>query len=191
MMRKKLTNEIGNIYGRLTVISRAENNKHGVARWLCECECGNKKIICGISLRSKNPTHSCGCLQKEAMLKRRRGDAVFNIILRNIKSDCKNRKIPFNLTLDDIKGIAVKPCAYCKREPYDLRCRYQRPNSKVENDCILLNGVDRVVPSLGYIRGNVEPCCKYCNRAKSDLTLDEFKNLIILLYKNYAYEIKN
>ena len=191
MGQKKLINEIGNIYGRLTVISRAENSKNGVARWLCKCECGNEKIICGISLRSKNPTHSCGCLQKEAMLKRRGGDAVFNIILRNIKSDCKNRKIPFNLTLDDVKDITIRPCTYCKREPYDLRCRYQRPNSNVKNDCMLLNGIDRVVPSLGYIRGNVKPCCKYCNRAKSDLTLDEFKNLIILLYKNYAYEIKN
>ena len=30
-----LKNEIGNVYGYLTVIARAENDKSGRARWLC------------------------------------------------------------------------------------------------------------------------------------------------------------
>lgn len=59
-----LKNEVGNRYSRLTVLSRAENNRHGDAQWLCECNCGNHKIILGRSLRSGN-TKSCGCLNKE------------------------------------------------------------------------------------------------------------------------------
>ena len=59
-----LKNEIGNVYGYLTVIERAENTKDGRAQWLCECQCGNKIVVFGKNLRSGN-TKSCGCLKKE------------------------------------------------------------------------------------------------------------------------------
>jgi len=31
---------------------------------------------------------------------------------------------------------------------------------------------------LGYVEGNVVPCCKDCNRAKWDLTVTEFADSI-------------
>lgn len=61
-----LKNEIGNIYGKLVVISREENSRKMDARWLCLCECGNKKIILGRSLR-EGRTRSCGCLRIEVI----------------------------------------------------------------------------------------------------------------------------
>lgn len=59
-----LINEIGNVYGYLTVIERAPNNKDGRAMWKCKCKCGNEVIVLGKHLRSGN-TKSCGCYQKE------------------------------------------------------------------------------------------------------------------------------
>ena len=59
-----LKNEIGNVYGYLTVIARAENDKSGRARWLCQCKCGNQVKVLGKSLRNGN-TKSCGCYQRE------------------------------------------------------------------------------------------------------------------------------
>lgn len=59
-----LVNEIGKVYGKLTVIERAPNDKAGRAYWLCQCECGNKTVVRGTSLRA-GVVHSCGCLQKE------------------------------------------------------------------------------------------------------------------------------
>lgn len=59
-----LKNEIGNTYGYLTVIERAENTKEGRAQWLCQCKCGNTVVVLGKHLRSGN-TKSCGCYQKE------------------------------------------------------------------------------------------------------------------------------
>jgi hypothetical protein len=56
--------ETGNIYGYLTVLSRAENTREGRAQWLCQCKCGKTCIILGKHLRSGN-TKSCGCLKKE------------------------------------------------------------------------------------------------------------------------------
>ena len=60
----KLKDEIGNVYGYLTVIERAPNNKEGRAMWKCRCKCGNEVIVLGKHLRSGN-TKSCGCYQKE------------------------------------------------------------------------------------------------------------------------------
>lgn len=59
-----LKNEIGNTYGYLTVIERAENTKEGRAMWKCKCKCGNETIVLGKHLRSGN-TKSCGCYQRE------------------------------------------------------------------------------------------------------------------------------
>ncbi len=50
----------GQTFGYLTVINRAENNKYNRAQWLCECDCGTRKIIDACSLKSGN-TKSCGC----------------------------------------------------------------------------------------------------------------------------------
>lgn len=58
----------GQRFGRLVVIERAEDyiSPKGAKRprWLCQCDCGNKKIVIGDDLRSKK-TLSCGCLLSE------------------------------------------------------------------------------------------------------------------------------
>lgn len=51
-------------YERLTVIEHIGPSKNGSVRWLCQCECGNTKIVRGDSLANGN-TKSCGCLQKD------------------------------------------------------------------------------------------------------------------------------
>ena len=40
----------GRRFGQLTVKERATNSKNGQVCWLCECECGNQKIVAGGSL---------------------------------------------------------------------------------------------------------------------------------------------
>jgi hypothetical protein len=47
-------------FGRLTVVHRAESDAAGRATWLCQCDCGNNKIVPGADLRNGN-TSSCGC----------------------------------------------------------------------------------------------------------------------------------
>ena len=58
-------NEIGNKYGLLTVLSRADNDKHGRAQWLCQCDCGKTLIVGGSALRKGN-TKTCGCRRLSA-----------------------------------------------------------------------------------------------------------------------------
>lgn len=61
-MRRK--DEVGNVYGRLTVIEFAYIGKGRAAYWKCQCECGEKIIVRGADLRNGNTT-SCGCLNRE------------------------------------------------------------------------------------------------------------------------------
>lgn len=61
-------NLIGQKYGRLTVIDECkERDKNNRIMWLCECECGNQKIVRGADLRA-GKILSCGCLGKEKRL---------------------------------------------------------------------------------------------------------------------------
>jgi len=54
----------GQTFGRLTVLSRVENDSRGRAKWLCQCRCGGSVEVMAYSLRGKI-TKSCGCLRDE------------------------------------------------------------------------------------------------------------------------------
>lgn len=62
-MSKNCNDLTGKVFGKLTVLYRYyQNNKNGGSQWVCQCECGNIKIILGASLtRNDRPTRSCGC----------------------------------------------------------------------------------------------------------------------------------
>lgn len=62
-------NLIGQRFGRLIVIESAESDKRGHAKWMCQCDCGNQKVISATSLKT-GKTNSCGCYHKEKMRKR-------------------------------------------------------------------------------------------------------------------------
>jgi hypothetical protein len=54
----------GERFGRLLVQRKDGYNKHHQLYWLCECDCGNYKLVLGSLLRN-GETQSCGCLHKE------------------------------------------------------------------------------------------------------------------------------
>lgn len=64
----KVNDLTGKKIGKLIVIKRCGSNKNGRALWLCKCDCGNTKIVCGNSLLTKL-TISCGCYNKELVKK--------------------------------------------------------------------------------------------------------------------------
>ena len=51
----------GQKFYKLTVLSYEGKGKNGQSKWLCECECGNKKSIFAHHMKSGN-VQSCGCL---------------------------------------------------------------------------------------------------------------------------------
>ena len=61
------------------------------------------------------------------------------------------------------------------------RCHYTRElmNLKgyTEKDPIAFT-VDRVIPKLGYVKGNIVLCCSIINRIKQDLSISELKSWV-------------
>lgn len=55
---------IGQRFGRLKVVSRAQNSAAGQARWTCECDCGGTTVSMTTKLRSGH-TQSCGCVKMQ------------------------------------------------------------------------------------------------------------------------------
>lgn len=88
----KLIDLIGQKFGRLTVIERDYSKKNGTY-WLCQCECGNQKIVESRNLR-RGLTKSCGCLQKERSSEVSLIDLTGRIFgkLTVLKRDIKNTK---------------------------------------------------------------------------------------------------
>lgn len=63
--RGTLINDLsGRRFGLLTVVDRAENNRHGCAVWRCLCDCGSEKSVSGNHLVTGN-TASCGCAYRD------------------------------------------------------------------------------------------------------------------------------
>lgn len=61
---QKGKDEIGNKYGKLTVISRAKSDKKDHIFWNCQCECGTIVQVNGTHLRNGH-TKSCGCINSQ------------------------------------------------------------------------------------------------------------------------------
>lgn len=60
---------IGQRFGRLVVIKRAENDKYNHIQFLCKCDCGNETIVNKYHLKNNN-IKSCGCLRSETTSQR-------------------------------------------------------------------------------------------------------------------------
>lgn len=72
---------VGRVIGRLTLLSRAENDKHGKTRWNCICSCGNTCVVGWAELR-RGDAHSCGCLAKEVSAARQKYNLVGEVFGR-------------------------------------------------------------------------------------------------------------
>ena len=64
----------GKRFGRLVVLSQALSSKRGRS-WLCQCDCGNQKILCTSHLNS-GKVKSCGCLRKSGINNRQGGRKI-------------------------------------------------------------------------------------------------------------------
>lgn len=62
---------VGQVFGRLTVISRAPNAKGNQTQWHCRCVCGFEGVFSGSHMR-QGVTQSCGCLRAECTSRRRK-----------------------------------------------------------------------------------------------------------------------
>lgn len=106
--------KIGDVFGKLTVISREPNSISRHRRWLCRCECGNTKIIREDSLLTGS-TRSCGCLHRESIKQGRdnhsyihgESDSRLHRIWNGMLQRCEN---PKRAKYPSYGGRGIKVC---------------------------------------------------------------------------------
>lgn len=176
-------NLIGKRFGRLTVINdTVERKENGSIVWKCLCDCGNEKLVTTAALNSGS-TQSCGCLYKETRknfgnLVSERNKIEYQLAAKHelyssYKYRAGQKNWEFNLTLAEFIIITSMNCHYCGVEPLQ-----EVKSNKTFNGNYQHNGIDRIDSSLGYSIENCVPCCEICNKAKRDLSYNDFINWI-------------
>ena len=95
---------------------------------------------------------------------------------RQIKRKCRYEGIPFDLTVDDLKIPSHCPVLGIPLVSWHERgCRPDGTPS-----------VDRVIPSLGYVKGNVRVISERANRLKQDASLGELEALVCYVKDHLA-----
>lgn len=112
-------------------------------------------------------------------------DAKASILFSNYKAKCKMKNWSFDLSFENFRDLVLQNCHYCNLEPNKFR--KDRAKSRQGISRILFNGIDRLDSNKGYSISNCVPCCEDCNKAKRNLSYDQFINLI---KKIYEFKIK-
>lgn len=71
------------------------------------------------------------------------------------KKNAIDRNLSWELSFEEFCNFWGKPCIYC-------------------GDTIETVGIDRADNNIGYIKGNLVPCCKNCNRFKLNRSGEQF-----------------
>lgn len=183
---------IGKKFGKLTILKVLGKNKWRKRLVECQCECGNIIISVYGNLKFRR-VHSCTDCRYKFKKSNEKGKVGFNILKTRYIRNAMVRKLPFNLTDDEIKILTKGNCFYCNSEPNLISINnasgYKNKEILKYSEYIY-NGIDRVDNTLGYSITNSVSCCENCNRMKLDLTRDEFLTHIKKIYK-YIFGDKN
>ncbi len=179
-MKNKYHIKPGDRFGKLTCIRFDHVGNHYRSYFLFKCDCGNEKIILGSGVISGN-TKSCGCLSKEIKLSKRLPDdlGVKRQIILQYKRHALNRKISYDISESDFIKLLSENCFYCGLKPSNIK------KTKNHNGFIY-SGVDRINSKAGYIKENCVSCCEQCNKAKGNMSTNEFVTWIKRAYNAMA-----
>ena len=175
----------GEIVGYLKIIKRIENQSiEKIVRvyWECMCVCG--KTITTTSRNLRRGQKSCGCRSKSTRFSKTLStiDGVLSRIMYHYKQHAAHRKLSWELSREETLNLFRKRCYYCGGEGRQL------PNYLIkllpeEYKNFKINGIDRADNDIGYTIKNSTPCCSICNRAKLDLSKENFLSWIDELIK--------
>lgn len=198
---KELTDLTGMRFGRLTVLYRGEDaitpstGKH-VPRYMCVCDCGNKKLIRKFHL-TRGLIVSCGCFQREQLgnIRRTHGfshkERLYGVWL-DMKERCRN---PKNNHYHSYGGRGIRVCdewdndymvfrTWCMNNGYEERIR-----SSGRNDLTL----DRIDVNGNYCPDN----CRFitnkenCLNKRDTMTDEERYSICPICGKPFTQKKRN
>ena len=97
-----------------------------------------------------------------------KGESGFRKLFYVYKRQARMRKFNFNLTESEFRELTKINCHYCGAIPSRI---FETRNNWGK---YVYNGVDRKNSEIGYNSINCVSCCYTCNRAKSDMSYEEY-----------------
>ena len=133
-------------------------SRHWESLYLCECS--------ALLIRRSNSKSKITCSKcKEIKVNFDIWKPIKSIYNKYVSSAWV-REFSFNLDLNSFAILILSNCIYCDSPPSN--------RFKFSKGTLAYNGIDRQNNSQGYQIGNSVTCCKTCNIAKLDKTVDEF-----------------
>lgn len=173
-LRNDLT---GQVFGKLTVISISRISKNGHACWNCICSCGENLVVFATNLKKGNTT-SCGCHHKSIVTGN--GLSSAKSYYRHYEINAKRRNYAFEITFDQFYRLSQGNCTYCGIYPKQVHTAPECSNT------FTYNGIDRRDNSIGYTIDNCYPCCGRCNRAKMNMSHEDFLEMCRMVSSNWG-----
>lgn len=170
LRRKRVTLENGTTFNEWTVIGSTvvRSGEKNRTYFEVRCSCGNTSSTTyeRLSTGRTRKCRSCVNLEKnpEKLTKQQRrpiSDYYKRYLFRANKSSME-----INLVQEDFENLVFQNCYYCG----------QAPDRKIRKDgrTVLVNGIDRITSSEGYVLKNCVPCCAMCNIMKNVFGQKEF-----------------
>lgn len=178
-IEKLKSKHVGKTHGVLTVLD-FDHFKDGRAFLKCKCSrCGKETVVRDDRFGHTAP-QSCehcyydllGTKTHDRYMKMYNftSDEEFyeaqqiRMKIYNIKQGAKDRDYSFELSDEETRMLITSNCYYCNKEQS--------------------MGIDRVNSSIGYIKGDVVPCCGTCNIMKNAFSQETFLTQIHKIYNN-------
>ena len=170
-MPKNTTSNLpaGTRFGRLAIISQHHQDNKWRRYYQCKCDCGATPIVHGSAMVSGN-TQSCGCLSAEKARQRGlpMGEAAMRQVIAGYRQKAKKSGRKFAISKEAAIQLLTSDCFYCGAVPANVK------KSPHQTGDFKYNGIDRIDSRLGYVVGNVVPCCRICNIAKNTMNQEAF-----------------
>lgn len=166
-------------YGEYTIISEdiiIENE----AKVLCQCKCGEKKLVSCYTLIKGTSTKCLKCgnsLKKDKNPSWKGFGEISGKIFGKLKRDAIKRNIIFNITLEYLDDLYKKQNKKCALTNLDLSMLYTNQTASL----------DRINSSIGYIEGNLQWVHKDINMMKKNYEENYFIKMCQLVAKNKTY----
>lgn len=160
----------GQRFGKLVALKYVETIK-GTRRYLCQCDCGNQKVLMR-KLLVRGDTTSCGCDWIKSNKKHHSWKGYEDIPLdffTSIKRGALSRNYEFDITIEDLWKLFLTQNKKCALSGLDLTFSRTRKDKTLQTA-----SVDRIHRNLGYVKGNIQWVHKRINLMKNVLSDKDF-----------------
>jgi hypothetical protein len=191
----------GETSGRLKILGPPikEKGQRQRQRYPVQCECGVLKEV-KAHVFKRGLLYGCKCsdggltqFSARAAVDSSRPEHLkevgFKKVISNLMSGARLRNFDVQVTEEQIYEVVTQNCFYCGEPPSSFPIHGYK-NKEPKRGTVPYTGVDRIDSSIGYLPGNIRPCCAVCNTMKLDYIDSVFFNKIKQIYCTHLDTLK-